>query len=126
MPSAGQYRAVRQPHHAGGYREEGSMRGTRHGAQRSGTAGSQLKQQLGFESDMGEFIGNDGSAKNLQALAIRDRFKRAIIHLPNQFGADEHAYVQLQSGEPPYESKNSIGTVGFLRPDSVILHESPQ
>ena len=30
-----------------------------------GATRSQREEQLGFESDMGEFVGNNGSAKNL-------------------------------------------------------------
>jgi hypothetical protein len=59
----------------------------------SGTAqhGPMRQQQLRLESDMRELIGNDGSAENLQAFAVRNRFERAVIYVSNQFSADEHA-----------------------------------
>src|SRR5580700_4008674 len=75
---------------------------------------------------MSELVGNEGSAENAQALAIRNRFECTIIYVPNQFSADEHAYMQLQSGESPYETKNPIRPVGPLQRHPVILHEVPQ
>ncbi len=75
---------------------------------------------------MGELVGNDGSAEISQALAIGNRFQCAIIYGPNQLGADEHVYIQLQSGEPPYATKNPIRPVGFLQRHPMILYESPQ
>jgi hypothetical protein len=117
---------MRQPHHGGGNGEEGPMNRLRQGPQRSGTPGSQREKQLSLESDMGEFIGNDSLAEDPQALAIRRRFKRAIIDLSNQLSAGQHGYIQLQSGEPPYPTKNPVGPVSFLERYSVILHESPQ
>jgi len=92
----------------------------------SGVPGSQREQQLRLESDMGELVGNDGSAENLQALAIRNRFERAIIYVSNHLSADEHGYVELQSGESPYTTKDPIRPVGSLQRYPVILHESPQ
>jgi hypothetical protein len=55
--------------------------------------GSQCEEQLRLESDMGELVGNDVSAKNSQALAIRHRFECAIIYVSYQLSADEHAYI---------------------------------
>src|SRR5258707_14378489 len=75
---------------------------------------------------MHELVGDEGSAENLQALAIRDRFERAIIDVANQLSADEHAYIEPQSGEPPYKAKNPIRPVATLQRHPVILHESPQ
>src|SRR5258708_1037341 len=75
---------------------------------------------------MHELVGDEGSAENLQALAIRDRFERAIIDVTNQLSADEHAYIEPQSGESPYKAKNPIRPVGTLQRHPVILHESPQ
>jgi hypothetical protein len=82
--------AVREPHHSGGNGEEDPMGRVRQGPQRGGTRGSQREEQLSLESDMGEFIGNDGSAEDSQALAIGCRFKCAIIDLSNQFSAGQH------------------------------------
>src|SRR5258708_3374756 len=75
---------------------------------------------------MHELVGDEGSAENLQALAIRDRFERAIIDVANQLSADQHAYIEPQSGESPYKAKNPIRPVGTLQRYAVILHESPQ
>ena len=85
-----QHGAVREPHHNGGNAEEDPMRRVRQGTQRSGTPGSQREEQLSLESDVGELIGNDGSAEDSQALAIRGRFERAIIDFSNQFSAGQH------------------------------------
>src|SRR5882757_628959 len=90
VSSSAQHGAVRQPHHSGGNGEEGPMSRKRQGPQWSSTRGSQREEQLGLESNMGELIGNDGPAEDLQALAIRSRFKRAIIDFPNQFSAGQH------------------------------------
>jgi len=92
----------------------------------SSTPGLQCEEQSSLESDMGELIGNDDPAEDPQAIAIRDRFKRPIVDFSNQFSAGQHAKIQPQSCEPPYETKNPIGPVGFLERYSVILHESPQ
>jgi len=51
----------------------------------------QRQQQPRFEADMGEFVGDDGPAEQLQTPAVRCRFKRAIVNLPDQLGADEYA-----------------------------------
>src|SRR5258708_17031150 len=75
---------------------------------------------------MHELVGDEGSAENLQALAIRDRFERAIIDVTNQLSADEHAYIEPQSGESPYEAKHPIRPVATLQRHPVILHESLQ
>ena len=64
---------------------------------------------------MSKFVGNDDSAKNSQALAPCGRFERAVIYVSNQLSADEHTYVELQSGEPPHNSKNPVREVGSLR-----------
>jgi hypothetical protein len=126
VSGSAQHGAVREPHHSGGNGEEDPMGRVRQGPQRSGTPGSQREKQLSLESDMGEFIGNNGSAEDSQALAIRRRFKGAVIDLANQFSAAQDRYIQLQSGESPYQTKNPIGPVSFLERYSVILHESPQ
>jgi hypothetical protein len=44
----------------------------------------------------------------------------------DQLSADEHAYVEPQSGKSPYKAKNPIRPVGSLERHPVILHESPQ
>jgi hypothetical protein len=44
----------------------------------------------------------------------------------NELSADEHAYIEPQSGESPYKTKNPIRPVGSLQRHPVILHESPQ
>src|ERR1700733_16184420 len=75
---------------------------------------------------MGELVGNDGSAEDLQALAIRSGFECAIIYVSDELSADEHAYVEPQSGKSPYKAKNPIRPVGSLQRHPVILHESPQ
>jgi hypothetical protein len=75
---------------------------------------------------MREFVGNDGSTQNLQALAIRNCFERAIIDISNQLGTDEHAHIEPQSGEPPYKTKDPIGPVGSLQRHAMIVHENPQ
>jgi hypothetical protein len=66
------------------------MNRLRQGPQRSSTPGSQREEQLSLESDVSELIGDDGSAEHSQALAIRSRFKRAIINFSNQFSAGQH------------------------------------
>src|ERR1700733_1053593 len=75
---------------------------------------------------MGALVGNDGSAENWQALAIRNGLERAIIYVSNQLSADEHGYIELQSGESPYKAKKPICPVGFLQRYPVISHEGPQ
>src|SRR5580704_7084217 len=75
---------------------------------------------------MGELVGNDGSAEDLQTLAIRHRFECTIVNISNQFSADEHAYIEPQSGASPYEPKNPIRPVGSLQRYPVIPHENPQ
>jgi hypothetical protein len=117
---------VRQPHYRRGTCEKDPVRGACQGLKPSGTPGSHGENQLRLEADMGEFVGNYGSAENLQALAIGNRFERAIIDVSNQLGADEHADIEPQSGEPPHETKNPVGPIAALRRDVVILHESPQ
>src|SRR5882757_138814 len=89
-PRLAQHGAMRQPHHSGGNGEEGPMSRLPQGPPRSSTLRSQREKQLSLESDMGELIGNDGSAEDLQALAIGSRFKRAIIDFSNQFSAGQH------------------------------------
>jgi hypothetical protein len=121
-----QYGTVRQPDHDRGPGEENQMDRACHGPRRGAAAGLQGQQQLRLESDMGELIGNESAAENLQAAAIRGRFKRAVIDGPDELGADENAEVQLQSCEPPYATKSPIGPVGALHSQAVILHESPQ
>jgi hypothetical protein len=117
---------MREPHHSRGNGEEGPMRRLRQGPQWSSTPGSQPEEQLSLESDMGELIGNDGPAEDLQAFAVRGRFKRAIIDFSNQFGARQHGQIELQSGESPNHTKDPIGPIRFLERNSVILHESAQ
>jgi hypothetical protein len=92
----------------------------------SAAAGSQGRQQLRLEADMGELIGNESAAENLQAPAIRDRFKRAVIDGPDELGADENAERQLKPRKPSYAAKKPIRPVGPLQRHPVILHESPQ
>jgi hypothetical protein len=72
VPGSAQYGAVRQPHHRRDTCEENPMSRARQRPQPSGTPGSQREKQLRLESDMSELVGNDGSAENLQALAIRN------------------------------------------------------
>jgi hypothetical protein len=75
---------------------------------------------------MGELIGNESTAENLQALAIRSRFKCAVVDGPNELGADEDAEIPPQARGPSYAAKHPIGPVRALQRHPVILHERTQ
>jgi len=126
MPGTAQHRTVREPDHDRSPSEEDQPGRAGHGPRRSVTAGSHAEQQLRLESDMGELIGDQGTAENLQALAVRGGFQRAVIDGSNKLGADENAEIQLQPREPSQATKSPIGPVGGLQRQPVILHEGPQ
>ena len=121
-----QYGTVRHPDHDRGPGEENQMDQACQGPRCGAGAGSQGQQQLRLESDVRELIGNESAAENLQAAAIRGRFKCAVIDGPDELGAYENAEVQVQPREPPYARESPIGPVGALHSHAVILHESPQ
>ena len=89
-------------------------------------AGAQGEQQLRFETDMGEFIGNDGATEDSQALAIRDRFESAVIDISNELCAHEHIEIELQTAEPAHPTEDAVGPIGSLERHPVILQEGPQ
>jgi hypothetical protein len=95
VSGAVQYGTVRQPDHDRGAGKKHQMDRACHGPRRSAAAGSQGRQQLRLEADMGELIGNQSAAENLQAPALRDRFKGAVIDGPDELGADKNGALLL-------------------------------
>jgi len=75
---------------------------------------------------VGELIGHEATAEHHQAPAIRGRFECSVVHDPDQLSADEYVYVELQTRESPYKTKNPIGPVGPFERDMMILHEGPE
>jgi len=87
---------------------------------------SQREEQLRFESNVGQFIGDEHTAEDRQTPAIRGCFECSIIDDPDQLGADEYIYIELQTRESSEQTKHPIGPVCALECNLVILHERPE
>ena len=75
---------------------------------------SHREQQIGFESDVCNFIGDQSAAQSLQLSAPGSRLERTVVDLAYQFCRDEHGELQFQSGQTARAAKNAVGPVSAL------------
>ncbi len=121
-----QYPAVRQPDRARGAAEECAMREAHERPQGGRLARPQLENELRLVTDVGELIGEQCAAEGPQPLAAGRGFERAVIHVADQLGRDEHVQIELETGQPAHAAEHGIGPMPALGADAVLVHEIAQ
>ncbi len=75
---------------------------------------------------MGQFIGHQRAAQNLQPPTIGDDLERAVVDDADEFRADQDAQACFKAAQPAQCPKCLIGESPFAQRDAVILHELAQ
>lgn len=75
------------------------MGAAHHHLHRGRPARPHAEQQLRFEADMGELIGDQHAAERPESFAIRGRFERPVVDRADELGTDQYVEIEFKARE---------------------------